>query len=153
MLNKDFWDTEPEARRNECIVLTPISKEEKDYAESTPYGADHLVALYQLPDSDEIQIGLLSPTMKRFFSAKANVENLKYATNVAYFHNGYTELGDMSGTRVDRPVYLVYPTRRNTVRTARILNANYENGLAIPLKDIVNGTVTIEPSKPLVKTK
>lgn len=153
MSKLDFWDTEAAAIRNDFMVLTPISQEEKDHAESTPYGAEHIVALYQLPDSDEIQIGLLSPLQNRFFSADANIENLKYATTVAYFHDGYTELGDMNGARVDRPVYLVYTTRKNTVKGARVLNANDENGLRIPLKDIVNGKVTIESSEPVVKKR
>lgn len=153
MSKYNFGDIESNTRRNSFMILTPITQEEKDYAESTPYGAEHIVALYQLPDNDEIQIGLLSPTQKRFFPSKANVENLKYATNIAYFHNGYTELIDIRGKKVNRPIYMVYPNGKNTVRTYKILNANYDNGLAIPLKDIVNGTVTIETERLIEKTK
>ena len=96
------------------------------------------------PLSEEIQIGMLSASMQRYFPATANVWNLEYATSKAFFYNGCSESERNALKITDRPVYRIRPSDKRTILGYDILNATKENGLRIFLEDVVDGAYTID---------
>ena len=129
--------------RNPEIILMPITEQEKEKYENNSWDGS-LYVLYKTPLSEEIQIGMLSASMQRYFPATANVWNLEYATSKAFFYNGYSELEKNALKITDRPVYRIRPSDERTVLEYDILNATKENGLRIFLEDVVDGTYTID---------
>lgn len=129
--------------RNPEIILMPITEQEKEKYENNSWDGS-LYVLYKTPLSKEIQIGMLSASMQRYFPATANVWNLEYATSKAFFYNGCSELERNALKITDRPVYRIRPSDERTVLGYDILNATKENGLRIFLEDVVDGTYTID---------
>lgn len=129
--------------RNPEIILMPITEQEKEKYENNSWDGS-LYVLYKTPLSEEIQIGMLSASMQRYFPATANIWNLEYATSKAFFYNGCSELERNALAIKDRPVYRVRPSDERTVLGYDILNATEENGLGVFLEDIIDGTYTID---------
>ncbi|MCI8347671.1 MAG: hypothetical protein HFJ12_06995 [Bacilli bacterium] len=134
--------------RNPDIILIPITEDEKECLDE-----EDLYVLYKLPDSKQIQIGMLSPSMREYFPSTTNIWNLIYATSKAYFYNGGSELEAESSQITERPVYRVGPTDDRTVNEYTILNATDENNLSICLKDVIEGNYIVEKSSPSILRK
>ena len=135
--------------RNPEIILMPITEREKEKYEKDSWDGS-LYVLYKTPLSEEIQIGMLSASMQRYFPATANVWNLEYATSKAYFYNGCSELEKNAELVTDRPVYKIRPSDKRTVLGYDILNGTKENGLRVWLEDVVDGTYAIDEDPELV---
>ena len=73
--------------KNPCIILTPITDEEKEQYEEDSTGDESIYVLYRLPDSEEIQIGMMSTSMRKYFPSTANVWQLGNATSKAFFYD------------------------------------------------------------------
>lgn len=127
------------------IILAPITDEEKDEFERKPFGDERIYVLYRLPDSDEIHIGMLSTSMRKYFPSLANVWELDKATAMAFFYNGCSDLETAALKQEvnDRPVYSVSPSEGRTVVGYDVLNGTPENGLSVPLEDVVDGKYTL----------
>ncbi len=134
--------------RNPEIILIPITDDEKEKQEQKFMGDDDLYVLYKLPDSDQIQIGMLSSSMREYFPETVNVWDLIYATSKAYFYNGSSQMERDASQITDRPVYRIRPTDDRTVSEYDILNATDENNLSIRLEDVVDGNYMVEKTAP-----
>lgn len=134
--------------QNPNIILTPITEDEKECIDK-----EDLYVLYKLPDSEQIQIGMLSPSIREHFPSTANIWNLIYATSKAYFYNGGSKLENEASQITERPVYRVSPTDDREVNEYDILNATDENNLAICLKDVVEGNYVVEKNSPSILRK
>lgn len=139
--------------RNPDIILTPITEEEKADIEREFMGDESIYVLYKLPDSRDINIGMMSSSMRKYFSSTANVWNLDQATSMAFFYNGCSELERAAAEVKDRPVYRIRPSDDRKVAGYDVLNGTSENGLRVWLEDVVDGKYTINAEKPSVLKK
>ncbi|HIT21960.1 MAG TPA: hypothetical protein IAB56_03160 [Candidatus Scybalousia intestinigallinarum] len=133
--------------RNPDIILTPITEEEKQQIESNFMGDESIYVLYRLPNLEEIHIGMMSSSMRRYFPITANVWNLEKSISKAFFYNGSSELKNKAPTITDRPVYRVIATDDRIVSGYDILNGTPENGLRICLEDVVDGNYTLNANE------
>ena len=134
--------------KNPGIILTPINDEERKQIVSM--GGDiSIYVLYRLPNSEGIHIGMMSPTLRNFFPAIANVRNLEYATSKAFFYTGDDfDLKNNLSQIADRPVYGIRPTDDRMVSDYDVLNGTDENGLNILLEDVVDGNYSVNEKTP-----
>lgn len=139
--------------KNPDIILMPISNEEKEKYENEFMGDESIYVLYRLPDSEEIQIGMMSTSMKKYFPLTANVGQLDNATSRAFFYNGASDLERRAMEITDRPVYRIRPSDDRTVVGYDVLNGTPENELRIWLEDVVDGRYTINSDISTVRTK
>lgn len=119
---------------NPSLILTPISDVEQETMDD-----ESMYVLYKLPESEDINVGMMSSSMRKYFPATANIWYLDRATALAFFHNGGRSLEESASRITDRPVYKIYPTDNRKVGAYSIINGTEENGLDIPLEDVVNG--------------
>lgn len=129
--------------KNPSIALVPISDLERESMEKRLFGDERLYVLYELPNYDGIHIGMLSESARRYTPDLANVGNLEYATSMAYFYNGGSQLLEDADEINDRPVYLVSPTDDRRVASYSLSNADKNVALSIRLEDVVNGEYTV----------
>lgn len=118
---------------NPSLILTPVSEGEKDVMSD-----ESIYVLYKLPESEDINIGMMSSSVRKYSPGLANIWHLDSATSYAFFHNGGSGLEDNAHRLTDRPVYKIAPTDDRKVGGYSILNATEENGLGIALEDIVD---------------
>lgn len=134
--------------RNPDITLTPITDEEKKQFESDFMGDESIYVLYRLPDSADIQIGMMSSSMRKYFPSTANVWGLDSATSKAFFYSGASVLAANATQITDRPVYRVRATDSRTVAGYDVLNGTADNGLRVWLEDVVDGKYALSVEKP-----
>lgn len=134
--------------RNPDIILTPIIDNEKKQFGSNFIEDESIYVLYRLPNSEGIHIGMVSPSMRKYFSSTANVWNLENATAMAFFYNGGSELKNIAFQVTDRPVYRVRTSDDRMVLGYDVLNGTPENGLIIPIEDIIDGNYTLNIETP-----
>ena len=139
--------------KNPDIILMPISDEDKEQYEKEFMGDESIYVLYRLPDSEEIQIGMMSSSMRKYFPSTANVWQLDNATSKAFFYNGASDLAKKAMGITDRPVYRIRPSDNRTVDDYDVLNGTPENGLRVWLEDVVDGKYTIMADTPTVGPK
>ena len=139
--------------KNPDIILMPISNEEKEKYENEFMDDESIYVLYRLPDSEEIQIGMMSTSMKKYFPSTANVWQLDNATSRAFFYNVASDLEIGAMKITDRPVYRIRPSDDRTVAGYDVLNGTPENELRICLEDVVDGRYTINSDISTVRTK
>ena len=139
--------------KNPDIILMPISDEEKEQYEKEFMGDESIYVLYRLPDSEEIQIGMMSSSMRKYFPSTANVRQLDNATSKAFFYNGASDLEKKAMGITDRPVYRIRPSDNRTVDGYDVLNGTPENGLRVWLEDVVDGKYTIKADTSTVGPK
>lgn len=120
--------------KNPSLILTPVSEGEKDVMD-----LESIYVLYRLPESDDINIGMMSPITRKYSPSLANVWHLDSATSYAFFYNGGASLEENASRFTDRPVYKVAPSDDRKVAGYSVLNATEENGLEISLEDVVDG--------------
>lgn len=134
--------------RNLDIILTPIIDNEKKQFGSNFIEDESIYVLYRLPNSEGIHIGMISPSMRKYFSSTANVWNLENATAMAFFYNGGSELKNIAFQVTDRLVYRVRTSDDRMVLGYDVLNGTPENGLIIPIEDIIDGNYTLNIETP-----
>jgi len=139
--------------KNPDIILTPITDEEKEQFENDFMGDEHIYVLYRLPNSEEIYIGMMSSSMRKYFPSIANIWNLSSATSMAFFYNGGSKLERIASQITDRPVYRVRPSDDRRVSGYDVLNGTLENGLGIRLEDMVDGNYIENAETPAVPRK
>ena len=141
--------------KNPDIILAPITDEEKEQMESKFMGDECLYVLYKLPESEDINIGMLASSVRKYSPGVANVWKLRNATTMAFFVNGASELEEAAPRITSRPVYRINPSDDRKVSSYKLLNGNAENGLDVSLEDVVDGkyTVTRKASAPKEKVK
>ena len=139
--------------KNPDIILMPISNEEKEKYENEFMGDESIYVLYRLPDSEKIQIGMMSTSMRKYFPLTANVWKLDNATSRAFFYNGTSDLERSAMEITDRPVYRIRPSDDRTVIGYDVLNGTPENELRIWLEDVVDGRYTINSDISTVRKK
>ncbi len=91
---------------------------------------------------------MISPSMRKYFSSTANVWNLENATAMAFFYNGGSELKNIAFQVTDRLVYRVRTSDDRMVLGYDVLNGTPENGLIIPIEDIIDGNYTLNIETP-----
>ncbi len=140
--------------KNPSIILMPITEEEKECLEKRRFvGNEAIYVLYKIPNCERVFIGMMAASTTTYFSGIANVWNLQYATEKAYFYNGGSELQRTAEEITDRPVYQIEPTDDRFVDNYAILNGTTENGFMIPLDDVLDGKFQIkEKELPIQKS-
>lgn len=139
--------------RNPDIILTPINEEEKKQLESDFMGDESIYVLYRLPDSEGIHIGMMSSSARKYAPSIANIWDLDKAISMAFFYNGCQELESNASQITDRPVYRISPTDDRMVLGYDVLNVTLENGLGIPLENVVDGKYTLNVETPSIIKK
>ena len=130
--------------RNPGIIAMPISDEElKEYEDGTK-SDEFLYVLYRLPGSGGIEIGMMSSSAINYYPGLANISRLDDATTKAYFYCGGSNLMNQAMEITDRPVYLIGPSDNRTVEEYYVINATENNGLYVPLEDVVDGKYTVK---------
>ncbi len=139
---------------NPGIILVPISNREKEQLErAKDIGDENIYVLYKLPDSEIIQIGMMSSFVRRHSPSLANISYLDSATSKAYFYGGGSKLESNAMRITDRPVYRIIPSGKRTVSGYEVLNGTLENGLAILLDAVVDGEYIVNGETTIIGVK
>jgi len=140
--------------KNPSIILTPITEEEKEVLTKQFMGEEDIYVLYRRPMCESVQIGMLSTSMRKYFSSTANYYGVEESNEKAYFYNGGSNLKTIAKEITDRPVYEVRPDNDRTVSGYNVLNGTRINNLRIWLNDILDGSYKINPeSAPVLDRK
>ena len=130
-------------QKGPIITLLPITKLERiRFKDET--ASENVYVLYKLDESDQIQIGMVSEIMRRYFPIESNMDNLDKAIAKQYFVNGGKNLLSIASSITDRPVYIITPTIERTVKTYSIVNATIDNGLDVSLNDKILGNYKVQ---------
>lgn len=115
--------------KKSLLILIPITKEEQ-YKIVDTLGDDNLYMLYRRKNSSEIDIGMLSSTMREYYPEIANARHLDEVFLCRYFYGGGEEILDKASELRDRPVYIVLVTPDRKIEKLDILNEFYIEGLS-----------------------
>ena len=136
------------------IILIPISDREKEQLEKNKdIGDENIYVLYKLPDSEKIQIGMMSSLVRSYSPSLANIRYLDSATSKAYFYGGGSKLESNAMRITDRPVYRIIPSDKRTVSGYEVLNGTIDNGLAILLDFVVDGEYIVNGETTIIGAK
>ena len=119
----------------EDMIITPITTNERQELINMNM-QDDIVVLYRTNKSNDIQIGMLAESIRKYFPKLANLDKINEAYDLAYF------VGNGKSVNIniyDRPVYLIKPTDNRTVGEYQLLNVDIDKSHNIWLEDILEG--------------
>jgi len=119
----------------EDMIIIPITTNERQELINMNM-QDDIVVLYRTNKSNDIQIGMLAESIRKYFPKLANLDKINEAYDLAYF------VGNGKSVNIniyDRPVYLIKPTDNRTVGEYQLLNVDIDKSHNIWLEDILEG--------------